>query len=278
MPSFERPPGSPSGFTAAAMVLRPLLACARRRGVNGNAVLHQLGLRPEVLDDADYRIPEALLFRAWDIVGAQVGDPAFGLRVAEESGLGAYDVLDFALYYSDSVREGLDRLVRFHRINNDSLAMDVVVHHGEARVRRVYSSTPPEDQDLVFAAIYLRIRQMSGVEIRPREVRFQHAAPANPSPWRELFHCPVRFGQPVSVLILAERDLDLPAKAAKPALVKVLERHARDLLARLPPGTAFADRIRHSIARTLSGGPPSLRATAKALHASPRTVQRRLEA
>jgi hypothetical protein len=255
-----------------------MLACAQRRGVDVQAVLGQIGLGPDALEDVDLRMPESLLFRAWEIVVPQVGDPAFGLRVAEESELGAYDVLDYSLYYSRSVREGLDRFTRFRRILNDSLAVDLAIVDGEARLRRTVPSTPPEDQDLVFAGLLLRLRQMSGVDLSPREVRFEHPAPADLAPWLELFRCRVSFGTAVSVLVLSARDLDLPARTSAPALVRVLERHARDLLARLPSGATFSDRVRHSVARSLSGGPPSLRATAKALHASPRTVQRRLAA
>ncbi len=55
----------------------------------------------------------------------------------------------------------------------------------------------------------------------------------------------------------------------------VLDRHMRDLMARLPAGDSLVERVHRAVATTLRNQRrPSLQMTAHALKASPRTVQR----
>jgi AraC-like DNA-binding protein len=91
-----------------------------------------------------------------------------------------------------------------------------------------------------------------------------------------LFRCPVRFGCAQPELVFSADQLALPVKTAKPGLAVVLDRHLRDLIARLPPRGSLYNRVHQAIASTLHRGRPSLAATARALHASPRSLQRYL--
>jgi AraC-like DNA-binding protein len=111
--------------------------------------------------------------------------------------------------------------------------------------------------------------------LSPRTVRLE-AAPHAEQALSAYFAAPIHFGSARAELVFATADLRRPSPRANPYLAAVLDRHANDLLARLPATSSYADHVRRVIARVIERGSPSLEAVAHELHASPRTVQRRL--
>jgi AraC-like DNA-binding protein len=256
-------------------MLRPMLSFARTKGVDVEELLGEIGVPSSALDDHDYRIPEASRARAWIMAAARARDPLFGLHVAEHSRIGAYDVLDYALYFSSTLGEALERILRFHRVLCDAWAFTRDVEQESIRLRRV-QRTPAPEAEAFFALLVLRARELTGVGLAPKEVRFAHGEPENPTRHEALFSCPVRFGCPASEILFPTTDLALPVKTANPGVESILERYMGQLLQRLPREDSFVERVRAAVARTLHHGRPSVRTTARELHASARTVQRRL--
>jgi AraC-like DNA-binding protein len=78
-------------------------------------------------------------------------------------------------------------------------------------------------------------------------------------------------------IVLAAASLELHVRTAVPGLARVLDRYLRDLVARLPRQGSRLQRVHDAIARSMHGGRASLRATARQLLASARTVQRWLK-
>jgi len=261
--------------TASAVALRPMLTFARTRGVNVDAILGEIGLPASALDEYDRRIPEASRARAWVEAAEQARDPAFGLGVAESARIGAFDALDYSLYFSRNVGEAFEHVARFHRVLCDAWAFKYDVEACLVRVRRIETTPPPEAEGF-FALLVLRARELSGADLQPRGVSFAHAAPADTTRHDALFRCPVRFGSPGSEIVFRTKDLELPIRTANPGVGDVLDRYMTELLGRLPKSESFVDHVRSVVLRSLRGGRPALEKTAKALHASPRTVQRRL--
>jgi AraC-like DNA-binding protein len=253
-----------------------MFAFARARGVDVDAVARSIGVPTAALDDYDRRIPEASRARAWNEAAERSGDPVFGLHTAEHSRVGAYDVLDYALYFSSTLRDALDRIIRFHRVLCDAWAIEVDVTGDEVRVRRI-EKTPPHEAEAAFGFLVLRARELTGQALVPHEVRFAHAAPADTAPHAALFCCPVRFGYSASELLFAKSELLLPVRTANTGVGRILDRYMTEVLGRLPRNASFVERVRALVAQTLrGGGRPTLQATAHELHASARTVQRRL--
>jgi AraC-like DNA-binding protein len=261
-------------LTASVLVVRDLLSYARSHGVDVDRLLSELGILPALLEDPDARVPQATLERAWAEVSADTGDEALGLHAAQHSAEGAFEVLDYAMYFSSTLRDAVDRIDKFYRLLADVAAIEVVRDGDATHVRRLVF-THPQAQDFFFAFICVRLRAGSGREIRPREVCFEHAPHAQ-AELSEFFRCPIRFGRAQSDLVLASADLALPVQAAKPRLAAVLDRYAEELLERLPSSSSYVDHVRRAIAHVIKRGPPTLEAVAREMHASARTFQRRL--
>jgi AraC-like DNA-binding protein len=252
-----------------------MLAFARTRGVEVDEILRDLGVPPSALDDYDRRIPEAGRAGAWVKAAAQARDPDFGLRVVEHTRIGAYDVLDYSMYFSRTLGTALQQVEQFHRILCDAWAFKTDAVACAVRVRRV-EKTPPPEAEAFFAFLVVRGRELTGADIVPREVRFAHPAPADTTQHDALFRCPVRFGSPDSEVLFRAKDFDLAVRTANPGVGNVLDRYMTDLLGRLPKSDSFVENVRSVVVRSLREGRPALAKTSRAMHASARTVQRRL--
>jgi len=261
--------------TASVLVLRGLLAYARSHKVDVDQLLHRLGILPALLEDPDARVPEAAHQRAWAEVAGATGDEALGIHFAQQTEEGAFEVLDYAAYFSSTLKDAVDRIARFYRLLTDAAAIEVVSDDSATHIRRLVFGTHPQEQDAYFAVVCARLRATSGRHIRPREVSFEHTSHAK-AELAKFFECPIRFGRAQSDLILESADLALPARAAKPRLAAILDRYASQLLEQLPSTSSYADHVRRAIAHMIKRGPPRLEAVAREMHASPRTVQRRL--
>jgi len=143
----------------------------------------------------------------------------------------------WSAYFSSNLREALQHMV--------------------TRLQRV-EKTPPVEAEAFFAVLTA------------------HEAPADTSAHAALFRCPVRFGCAAPEILFASEDLAHPVTTANPGVERVLERHMNDLMERLPKNDSFVERVRGVVARRMGRGRLTVGAIARELHASPRTLQRRL--
>jgi AraC-like DNA-binding protein len=254
-----------------------MLSFVGTRGVDVDALLAELELTRAALDDLDVRIPEALRERAWQRAASLSDDMSLGLHVAEHARVGEYDVLDYALCYSTTLHDGLTRILRFHRLLSDALEATIEVRGGVATFRRTEADPERHPNEAVLAVIVRHARAVTGREIVPRVVRFTHAAPDDVRPHAAAFRCPVQFGREAAEIVFEASDLALPTLRGDPAITRVVDHYMGEHLSHLPEPGSFLKRIRGIVAGSLNGGRPTLRSTARALHASPRSVQRRLQ-
>jgi len=264
--------------TVSVVGTRAMLGYAAALGVDVDVLLAEVGLPRAALADADGRIPVALDRRIWELAAVRSGDPAFGLHVAHELDLGTFEALDYAMWSSATLEDALDRFARFYRLIGDDAALRIERRGRRAHLVRARAHDVPARAETFVAGLLLRARELVARPLAVDEVRFANPAPSDTRAYRALFRCPVRFGAATTELVIAAAALVLPVHTARPGLARVLDRHMGDLLARLPEPTGFERRVHHAIALGLGGGrPPSLAATARALHAAPRTIQRRLQ-
>jgi AraC-like DNA-binding protein len=269
-------------ITVSVRSVRPVLERLRSVGVDADAVLRAVGADASELADVDARIPHSLALDVWREAARRSGDDAFGIHTAELIRPGAFDVLDYATRRSATLGEGLDRLVRYHRILHDAAEVRLRVSGAHARLSHSLpgdpAGLPRHVSEFILAAWTVVARQATGVDFAPLEVRFRHPEPADLEPHRRLFRSAIRFGHELNEVVLPRALLDAPLVDADPGLCSVLDRHVRELLLRLPIGTALRDRAGEAIARALSTGAPRAASIARTLHMSQRTLQRQLRA
>src|SRR5258706_517039 len=77
-------------------------------------------------------------------------------------------------------------------------------------------------------------RWVLGAAGAPRAIELVHSAPADPREHQRVFRAPIRFEQPMSAMLFAATDGEVPLPSSDPALGKILEHYADELIRQMP--------------------------------------------
>ena len=269
--------------TVTVISVRSIVAYAERRGVRRRDILDAAMIHPATLDNPDGRVRRSQILSTWRFVSEALDDPAIGVHVAQSLDVGAFDVMDYMLATSPTVREGLEALLSYLRLLLDQASIEV---HEEADIAACRFRLFNDDSGLeTFSAQFLmslimhRLRACANLTgWRPLGVTFSHDAEGRKAEYREFFGCPVTFNAALNEIVLPAMLLDAPMKRADAGLNSVLIRHADQQLAKLPPVDSFDEAVREAVYEAMSEGTglPTMEEIAKRLAVGARTLQRRL--
>jgi AraC-like DNA-binding protein len=257
----------PPAPTFAAGTVRAMLDAFARLGHDASALLAGAGLHASDLQDPDGRISCVAMGAIYEQARQRLRLPDLDLRLAMETPLGAYPLLDYLVATSQTVGEGVHRLARHAQLTG--APVHVEIHDGEDPIRVVVN----EPYSLFLAVRHLR-SEAAGA-LRPDYVSLQRP-PDEPSAVEAALGCPVRVGLAWNGFALSREAWALPLRRRDPVLQGVLERHAADIVARLPGGKDLVAELRRLLARRVARGDPRIAAVARELGTSSRSLQRRL--
>ncbi len=214
--------------------------------------------------------------RLLDEAAAALNDVALGTSIVRSIPLGGLGLLDYALCTSPTLRDALVLVVKNYTLITDRARWRLVESPRSAvmEFERVSSAPSHHWTELSFAAVCLRIRQTSGIDV-VFEVEFAHPAPPNQKRHDEFFLAPVRFARPKSRFSFSSELLDRPLLTANAALAALLEQRIGEIKPTLG-SDPLLERIRGAVARGLDERDWTLAFAARALRMSRRTLQRAL--
>jgi AraC-like DNA-binding protein len=211
-------------------------------------------------------------------VDALEGRIGLGLRIAEGIGARHFGVIGYAALACETLAEALQRLERYHAAVYDAnparvevLPDGVVVEWGVERGR----PGALVDETAIASLVQLA-RDMTGRYWPMRKVSFVNPPPADVQPYRDFFGGEVLFNAPTTRLEFGAECLALPMRKADPALARLLDQQAEQVLQQVSEVPAMVDAWRRTLVPLIREGQTSLSALARAHHTSPRTLQRRL--
>lgn len=270
--------------TVSVAYLQGLVEYLQRQGIAPEALLAHAQLSPEVLGQRDQRIAASVYLTLLSESVRLSGDPFLGLHLGESVRPGYYGVLGYLIMSCATLADALHRQARYASLvgnlgrvvlDDEPARMD-----GEALVAHSWQPLLAQQQrqlsEETLAGWVSFGRWISGLDIAPTEVRFQHSAPADTSEHARIFRCPVLFDQPDNALVFPKRLLAAPLSQADAQVRGMLDAYADRLLAELNQGHGVLDRARLELARQLPEQGADLEAIAAALALTPRTLQRRL--
>ncbi len=275
----HRRPGSRRRISLSVRSLAPLLNYLSSLG-------HSLGRIPAaaavqaIAQDPEARVPHTQAIALWEAARTVTADPDLGIHVAEAIRPGAFGALEYAVRTSPDLGAGLGRLVRYHRALHDAAEVRLEVSGTRACLSHrlpLPGGAPRAVSEFVVTGWLQTLRRLTGREVRPIEVRFTHAQPADLSEHHRVFRAPLRFGHQRSELLFPAELLGCPLPEADPALHSIVELQLNTVLERLPAAGATVDRVRRVLAEELCDGEPTLDHVAGCLHVTSRTLHRRLE-
>lgn len=223
-----------------------------------------------------------------DAAAIALDDPAIGCSTAKRIPIGRLGDLDYALVTSATLREGIDRLVRFYGVVTQRVKLSLVETNTLARLvfeREPNSTHSRHWAEFATAIIAERIRMTVGPEVTFEEVHFVHPPPPPSSAHDSFFGTHVRFNMPSDVLGFDKRLLSSPLRTAMTSLGEILEARLREIAKaaalRKKDGNddsdGYVDRVRRVVNELLADKKVGLEETASRLHTSTRTLQRELK-
>jgi AraC-like DNA-binding protein len=267
--------------TVAIKLVQSVLDAASNCGLSAEELLRAIHLDPAGLEEVDKRIPHEQFCALWQEITRRASHSSIGLQMAEAFRVKSWDVLGYAMNSSANLEEAFERLVRYSRLRHTGVEF---TFNGQDGVARLTMAIPHDPLPLnsafcewIGTHFVLISRRLTGLDLVPLMMGFQHSKPDDLSAYDRLFRAPLQFDQPVNEMRLDAKFLQYPLVQADLGLSAVLDRYAEELLAKLPKSESFLDTVRQILSQGLRGGDPSLTAIAKQLGYAPRTLQRKLQ-
>lgn len=224
------------------------------------------------------RIPVAAAQQMLANTVRHTGDEDLGLKAAQASEVGDYEVVEYAAASAPTWRAALEVAFRYCRLMNEAADFRLEERDGTAYI--VLQSTVPlarPAKDFQTAALFVSSARWLPAGVGQVTVWFSHPEPESLEEYRRTFgDVEVRFGQSWDGFVFDAALLDLPMPQADPSLHRVLRQHADRLLEELAPGDSLIERVRADILATLKDASVGAETTAARLHMSRRTLTRQL--
>lgn len=266
-------------LTLAAQYIRHIANFLRSMGTEVERWLELSELNNDNLEDSSFTLSMPQ-FRQLMLDGIRIArEPALGLFIGERLVARTHGFVGYAIINSRTIREVLEVIERFLSLRISVLASSYEVHSKEVRLVLTELFPLGDIQRPVVEAVLMAIKNLiDAVSMGTCSIlsaHFPFAAPDYTELAQELLGCEVRYNQDWIGLALPAEVLDVPLKMADPNAFEEAERICQKLLNKLEANETTTTRVRRLLLEKQNGF-PSLQATARLLHMTPRTLHRRL--
>ncbi len=250
--------------------------------LDSKLILEEAGFDSDKKYASSTRVSNIKLMKLWELAVRYSGDPCIGLRYAEYIQPSNLYGLGFSWLASHTLKEGLDRLVRFQRILSSDLTLDVrELDKGYCLFNRArHTDNAPRfhhaDDHSGIASIYKLCQIMLGPGLKPERVSFQHVDPGCPRRFEAFFGIPVEFNSDETAIVFDKTISELPSSSASPDLTRINDQIVIDYLNRFDKQD-LVTQTRKYIIDHLPSGVPKQAVIARDLNLSLRSFQRKLK-
>ncbi len=213
-------------------------------------------------------------------VAKELGDPLFGLHCALAMTRGSYGLLEFGLRSAPTLRVAMEQLATYGALINPLVRWtteldgdDLSLHH-----RAPQKGGVGRQGNIFTVARILQIaREMTGVDLKPVRAWFAHEEKVCPPELAaHLGTKEIAFGRGSNGLTFSQADLARRPIGADAELNRALELYGAGVLAECGDSIDVYEQTRGAVLTLLPKGDATLAKTAKRLHVTSRTLQRRL--
>ncbi len=269
-----------SNRTTSAAWVKGFCGLFQDEGLDVRALLSDVGLDMDALDNPHTRCPTEKVSQLWDLAVQRSRNPMLGIAEPRASALANFGVVGYAMMSCSNLLASLECLVRYLRVvseaatlvlreDGDEYAIELTLFGGDGIVPRQRC-----EFDLLTLLSFLR--WISGRRIYPLFVDFSYPEPARPQRYRNAFESRVRFNAAANRLVLSAADLALPLPTHNPVLEQLHEQFAGQCLTRLD-NKKISRMTAELISQKLLGWEPRREEIARLLCLGDRTLRRRLE-
>jgi AraC-like DNA-binding protein len=264
----------------AAVWVKGIAEMFAAEGLDVAGLFAAAGIDPCALEGPSARLQTEKISHLWELAVERSRNPALALAQHEVVRPASFDVVGYTMMSCADLRGAFDRLIRYLLILSDALTMTVTEDEEGFRLSFVLFGgerpVPRQRIEYIFMTLISFCRWICRTDVGPRAIEIAYPRPADVTPYRTAFGCPVSFDAERNSLLFAHADLKLALPTFNPQLAELHERYAGDYLRHFDHAqTSF--RVREAIVKRLPDGEPRRDDVASELGMSERTLQRRLE-
>ncbi|WP_158502203.1 AraC family transcriptional regulator [Vitiosangium sp. GDMCC 1.1324] len=258
-----------------------LVRFVRSHGGDAELLVHRFGFSAGVEEHTDAPLTAVDFGQLLEAASGELDDPFLSLRLPAELAPRTYGLAELAMRASPTVREALQRMVRYGPLENDRLVL-ALEERGEHVAFTCRISGHPRGltrhaHEYVLASVLTHARTLTGLPVAPRAVWFIHARPRLVEPLHRFFGTKeVDFGRAECGLLFDAAWMGARLTTADPRLLATAEQFADTALRARAPVEDFTATVAVRMEEALESGVDA-EVIAARLHMSKRTLQRRLE-
>ncbi|MDG9670097.1 AraC family transcriptional regulator [Hahella sp. CR1] len=263
----------------SAAYLRGLVDYLILKRQDASLFLKPFQISAAAIGEPQQRLPTRLFGAMLEAAGALLHDANIGLHVGEQIKPGQYGVLGLSVMNCKTLREAIVRHERYERLVCD-VGHTTYRLDGDEVILSWDSCSPDLSRHIAeenIASWTTFARWITGADVSPTLIRFQHSRPQDIQEHERLFRCPLQFSCDSIEVRFPVAYLDLPLRQHDPAMLALLDEYADRLLLQLNPEADFRDKVKAALTDLLQAGDISLKKTAQTLGLSERALQRRLQ-
>ncbi|MEZ5573599.1 MAG: AraC family transcriptional regulator ligand-binding domain-containing protein [Halioglobus sp.] len=251
-------------------------------GGSSDQILAQLNIPTDVLEQQNSFIPFRQAVALLEYTADTLHRPDFGIRLSMRQNLSTLGSLAVLVRNTRTIEDAFRAIARYMHLITPAITLSVQPNPSGQFIRLGIAIIEPgivasrQILELVMGIGQSITHLLSGSQVYPQAIHFPHPRLVAEDIYRNRFHCPVYFEQPICAV-----DLPIPAMQRNVAGAdEQTARLASEYLA-MQYGRAprqLADQISHLIRQLLPTGHCNIRFIAEQLHLHPRTLQRQLAA
>lgn len=269
-------------YSILGTTIQPVAQVLRARGIDPAQLLQEVGIDITNLDRPGWRLSARLYNQMIHRCIEQTGDEAFGLYAAERLQPQVLRSLGLGWLASDTVYDGLRRLVRFNKLVS-SISELSLEEDGELVRLNITGGGSAQldnyeyaDRDFGIGIIVRMCRLNMGDFLSPVRIEMERPTPNNPALWESMLATHVSFDCDNTVIIWSRPDIQRRLVTGDPALARILDEHAANYIDSFLH-SSVSKVVAQKIINRLPDGPPSQKQIADDMCMGYRTLQRKLK-
>ena len=275
------PASNPPRSAIAMPLIRTVLGCVMRQGVDADQFLRELQLEGAPLHDMTQRIDLSVYDQVQEHALKVLQDPALGLHMGEQTSPSTLGLLGHLLMSAPTMGHAITQWMHYHRLVNDAEPSQLQVSGEQGRFIYQFPRSTPNCNRIraEFGLVQLLklADLMLGSDLPVQEVQFEHAEPDYVSEYRRIFKAPVRFNCSQTAILFPAALLRKALPSANSSVYQLLKDEADRQLVNLDDGASLADRVEQFLYASLQQGKPTIVQAAEHFGMNERTFRRKLE-
>ncbi len=251
-------------------------------GVDRLPLYAEAGIDTRTFERPGARISFQTMNTLWTLAAYASEDRCFGFAVGKRVKPAHFYVLGHAWLASETMLDGLQRLVRYGKVLSPALSTVTIESVGD-RIAFVNDAPDPllaqprVADDFGFSAFFTLCDLVSRRPVRPTSVNLPFPRDAAASKYAELFRCPLSYDEERQIFYYSAEQLAEPLPGYIPDVLDATAQIARDYLSSLDD-SVVATEVRRLLIQMLPAGGVDQGSIASRLHRSRTTLQRQLAA